>query len=126
MRWGAVGLGDVEVATRLLGPSALAGPVIVRIGLVLALAGALVSEAAIDGIRASQITQRAAAVVALVALVPLFVVRGGTSGAVLPWLVAAAAVASAAAFLPAYARRLPRWAPAVVGAAGVVMATVAR
>ncbi len=126
MRWGTLGLGDVEVATRLLGPSALSGPLAVRIGLVAALLAALASEALLGGLRARSIPELAAAVAALVTLVPLFCVRGGSTAAAPQWLVASAVLAAVVLYAERYVRVVPRWVPPVIGAAGVMVATLAR
>lgn len=126
MRWGALSIGDVEVATRLLGASALAGPVAVKAGLAFALVAAVASEASMDGLRARTIPQQAAAVAALVAIVPLFVIRGGTNLAVPRWVVASGVIAAVVAAATPYARRVPRWVAPVVASAGVVVAMLGR
>jgi hypothetical protein len=126
MRWGTLGLGDVEVATRLLGPSLLSGPLAVRLGLAVAFLAALVAEAQIDGLRARSVPQQTAALIALVALVPLFCVRGGTSLAIVRWIVAGGLLSAVVLFAPRYTRLVPRWVPPAVGAAGVMVATLAR
>jgi hypothetical protein len=126
MRWGALSLGDVQVATRLLGASILSGAIAVRLGLLVALLAALASEAALDGLRARTIPQQVAAGVAILALIPLFVLRGGTSLAIPRWIVASAVLTGIVAIAPPYLRRVPRWAPPVAAALGVIVATVAR
>ncbi len=123
MRWGTLGLGDVQVATHLVGAPVVAGSVAVRAGLVVALIAALAAEAAADGLRSGTVPAVASAVVALVALVPLFCVPGASY---VLWLVVAALLAAVVLALARYARAVPRWAPIVTAAVGVVVATLAR
>jgi Flp pilus assembly protein TadB len=92
----------------------------------LALVAALVSEAAIDGLRERTLPEQAAAVVALLALPPLFLIRGGGSLALLRWIVASAALTAVVAFGTRYAQRVPRWTAPLAAALGVIVATAAR
>ncbi len=124
-RWGALSLVEVEVATRLTGPSVVSGQPVVRVGILLAFAAALASEAQVDGLRARTWPERGAAAAALVALVPLFLAQGGSS-AVAFWVLGAPALAAACLFAVPYARRIPAWALTAASAAGVFLALVAR
>lgn len=95
IRWGTLGLADLEVATRLAGTTLTAGPPVVRIGMGLAFAAALAGEVAAAGTRSPVPVVRIAGLTAIVALVPLFVLPGpdrplGAQG--LWWGLAAAAV----------------------------------
>ncbi len=127
MRWGTFGLGDLETATRLLGPTVVSGEPAVQIGMTVALIAAVLEEAAGGGIQNGSWPERGAALVAGVVLVPLFLVGGpGRLGASAgPWAAAAVVVLGAALLLRPLARRIPPWVPVALAAAGVVLAEVA-
>jgi hypothetical protein len=127
LRWGTQSLGDLEVATRVAGASLVAGTPLVRAGLGVAFAAALLEEAGGDGLVGGSWAPRAASLIALAALVPSFCVRGPLGGvaADVSWWAAGAVVLTGAVLL---ARRLvrmaspPAWVPAVAAAAGVALA----
>jgi hypothetical protein len=130
VRWGTLGLGDVEAATRLLGPTVLSGGVIVRGGMAAALVAAVAGESRIDGLRAYAWPERVVAVVALVALAAAFVVEGpagsGPGPSLGAWAVAGVVLAGVVLAAAPLARRLPAWAAPIVAVAGVVAAGVFR
>lgn len=129
LRWGTLGLGDVAVATRLNGPTVASGPLLVRIGMCAALAGAIAGEVRADGFASRTWGERAAAAAALAALVPLFVVRGpGDPHGLLPllWAIAAVVGTVAVLLLKPFVALVPPWAPVAVAGAGVVLAGVVR
>lgn len=127
LRWGSFAVGDVETATRLFGASVVAGAPLTRIGMTAALAGALVDEAKRAGLRSDSWVERAAALAAAVALVPLFLVEGPSRDPVLAatWGLAAAGALLAVLALQPIARRLPTWLPLPIVVGGVAAAVVA-
>ncbi|MGH2758254.1 MAG: hypothetical protein ACRDKJ_01695 [Actinomycetota bacterium] len=127
LRWGSFAVGDLETATRLFGATVIAGGPVARIGMTAALAGAVMDEARRGGLRADSWVDRGAALVALVVLVPLFLVEGASSDPILAgvWAVAAAATLLAGLALHPVAKRLPSWVPLPVVVAGVAAAVVA-
>lgn len=126
VRWGTLGVADLETATRLLGPSVVTGSVPVRAGMILAAAAAVVDEAAADGLRATSWVERSAAVVAAVTLAALFLVVGPTdlSESALPWAAATAGVVTAIVVLAPFAGRVPYAARVSAAALGVVIPLV--
>ncbi len=123
MRWGSFSLGDVEVSTRLAGPTLLSGTSPVRAAMAIALAGALLDEARIDGLRSGSRAEQAAAVLASVALVGLFLAGGPLEPfieAAGGWAAAAAIVAVVTLLAGGIAKRIPAWTPFVLAAAGLV------
>lgn len=139
LRWGALGVDGVEAATRLVGPTLSAGGPVLVSGAALAFAAALTEEAADDGLRAEGLPERAATVIALAALIPLFAAPGW--GAVAPltldgsarwagsvgwWLLAGAVLSGAVLVAPRWVRRLPRWVPPLVAALGAVVVGAGR
>lgn len=124
MRWGTFGLGDLETATRLLGPTVAAGEPAVRIGMTLALLAAVLDEAAADGVLSGSWQVRAAALVAGIVLVPVFLVGGPSdlAGSGWSWAASAAAVLGAIVLLRPFAGRVPAWAPVALASAGVLLA----
>jgi hypothetical protein len=124
LRWGTLSVGGVQAATRLLGPTVAVGPAPAAVGAWLALAAALLDAAADDGLRARAVPLRAATVLAILALVPLYCVPGAgepSLGASLGWWVAASGVLAALVLWGASAaRRVPRWVAPSVAAAGVL------
>ncbi len=123
MRWGTLSVGDVEVSTRLAGPTLLSGTSPVQAAMAIALAGALLDEARIDGLRSGSRAEQAAAVLASVALVGLFLTGGPLEPfieAVGGWATAAAIVAVCTLFTSKIAKRIPAWAPLAIAAAGLV------
>lgn len=127
MRWGTFGLGDLETATRLLGPTVVSGAPAVRIGMTLALVAAVLEEAAAGGVTIGSWPERGAALVAGVALVPVFLVGGPSrlSGSGTAWAGFTVLVLGAVLLLRPLARRLPPWAPIALAAAGVLVAGAA-
>lgn len=123
LRWGSFAVGDLETATRLFGSSVIAGAPLTRIGVTAALAGAVVDEARRGGLRSDSWVERGAALAAIVALVPLFLVEGPTRDPVLAviWGVAAAVALVVALALHPVARRVPSWLPLPVVIGGVVV-----
>lgn len=127
-RWGTLTLGDLEVATRLVGPTITSGPLAVRCGMAAALLGALAGEAQVAGFRARTWGERAAGAVAIAVLPPLFVATGPADPAwqeALRWALPAAAGTAAVLLAYPYASRLPGIAPIATTAAGVSVALVA-
>ena len=127
-RWGTLGLGDVAVATRLGGPTVVTGPVVVRAGMIVALAGAVIDEARLGGLDARTWGERAAAAGAVVALVALYLVRGPNDPqTALPlfWGVGAATLTVFVLVLHPVAVRLPAWIAPSLAMAGVVVAVSA-
>lgn len=127
LRWGSLGFGDVETATRLLGPTVLAGPPLVRAGMALALIAAVAGEAGIGDVAAGPPLRRAAGVAAALALVPLFVVTGpiDLATSAVAWVGATAAVIGALLAARPLASSLPVWAPVAGAALGVSVAVLA-
>lgn len=125
LRWGSLGLADVQAATGLLGPTLGAGPPLVVAGAGVMLAAAALEEAAGDGLRARALPVRAASGAALLALVPAFCAPGWGGSSVLVtlawWLAGAAALGALALSASGLARRVPGWAPAAAAAAGLLM-----
>jgi hypothetical protein len=127
LRWGALGLGDVAVATRLNGATLASGPLVVRIGMAAAAAGALLGEAQVDGLRSRTWGERAASVAALLAVIALFVVPGpGDPGTLRPvaWGAAGVAAALLVLLLSRAAGGVPFWAPVLLASFGVATAVV--
>jgi hypothetical protein len=126
VRWGTLSLGDVAVATRLNGPTLTSGTLLVRIGMMAALAGALAGEMRSGGFSSRTWGERAAAAAAILALIPLFIVRGpGDPQSMAPvlWGVSAAVGTALVVFLRPVSTRLPSWGPVVLAAAGVTVAS---
>lgn len=128
MRWGTLGLGDLEVATRVAGPTVLAGPPVVRAGMIASLVACLVAESQAEGLFARAWGERGAAAIVAASLGPLFVVPGPTwpvGTDALSW----AGMGVAATTVVLFGRRLfapvPRWTAPVVAAAGVAAALAA-
>jgi len=127
MRWGTLGLGDVEVATRLAGPTLAAGPLSVRIGMSAALLAAIVGESHVDGFAARTWGERAAAAVAVASLAPLFVVQGPTDPGDLNtvwWVLTSAGITALALLGRTVATHIPGWAPSVVAVGGAAAAVM--
>jgi hypothetical protein len=127
-RWGTLAVGDLEVATRLVGSTLTSGTPAVRAGMALALVGALAGEAQIGGLRARAWAERAAAAVAIAALAPLFVAAGPADPAwqeALRWALPAAVGTAAVLLSYPYATRLPALVPVAMTAVGVVVALLA-
>lgn len=125
LRWGTLGLGDVAVATRLAGPTIVAGPLLVRAGMIAALVGAVLGEIDVGGLSVRAWGERVASSASVVALVALFLVRGPTdprTSVALLW--AAAAVVLTVVVVGGRSIRIavPRWLPPAVAAGGVVLA----
>lgn len=133
MRWGTLGVGGVEAATRLVGPTLVSGRPVLLAGVGLAVAAALAEEAADDGLRAESVPERAASAIALAALVPLFAAPGWGATAPLAvdgaqawvvsagWWIGAGALVGGAVLLGArWASRLPWWVPPTVAGVGAI------
>jgi hypothetical protein len=127
LRWGTFAVADLETATRLFGATVIAGAPAARVGMTVAFAGAVVDEARRGGLRADSWVDRGAALVALSALVPLFLVEGPARDPLLAavWAVVAAGMLLAALALHPVARHVPSWAPLVMVVAGSAAAVVA-
>jgi hypothetical protein len=127
LRWGTFGLGELEVATRLFGPTVTSGAPVVRGAMVVALLAALVDEARDGGLVAGSWVERAASLMAIVILGPLYVVAGPADAwtASAWWAVAAGGGVLASLGLRPWARSLPAWAGPALAASGVVVAAVA-
>lgn len=127
LRWGTFGLGDLESATRLLGPTVTAGSPIVRAGMVVALVGAVVDESRQADISGASWLSGAARVAAAVALVPAFIVAGPVelSASAIAWAAAAAGVIGGGILVRSATRRLPWWLPLLLVAVGITAAAVA-
>ena len=124
LRWGTTSLGDVAVATRLAGPTVAAGPLVVRVGMIAALVGAVLDEARAGALRGPGWNERAAAGISVAALVALFVVRGpGDPATELPVLWAALAVVGTTLVLQLHRvlRPMPPVVPVAVVAAGTML-----
>ncbi len=127
LRWGTLSLGDVEVATRLTGPTLLSGTTPVRIAMAAAFVGAVMDEARIDGLRDPSRAGQAAAVTALVGLAGLFFTGGPQAPfteALGGWAAAAAIVGAVVLLTAKLTRRMPAWVPVVVALAGLVGASL--
>jgi hypothetical protein len=124
LRWGSLGIGDVETATRLFGATVVTGGVTARAGMAAVLVGAVVDEARRGGLWGDTWVERGAALVAGATLAPLFLVEGPVQRpwVVGSWAVAAAAVVVTALGLHPVARRLPAWVPGLAVVAGIVVA----
>jgi hypothetical protein len=124
VRWGTVSAADVEVTSRIFGPSVAAGPVAVRVALSLALAAALVSESRIDGLRAQSWAERCAALLALLALVGLLCAPGPghpqLNRSLAWWAVAGVAAVGATLAMSKRSKRVPAWLPPAVAGSCVV------
>ena len=128
LRWGSLDVGDLQVATRLIAPTVAAGGLATRAGMVLALAGALIGEARVDGLRARTFGERAAAMIALTALVALFCVEGPARSGVVAfgwWGLAGVVVTALVVALTPIASRLPALVPVGLVGAGMVLAGAA-
>jgi hypothetical protein len=128
-RWGTLSLGDVEAATRIFGPSAATGSLLVHVGMAVAIVAALVSEAGIDGLRSASWATRGASFMALLALVGIAAGPGPgrtTVGQSLVWWAVSGVVGVAVTLaLSRPVRRLPVWVPPLAAAAGVAAALLA-
>jgi hypothetical protein len=126
LRWGTLGLGDLETATRLLGASVLAGGGLVRVSMAAALVGAVVDESARGDLLAGSFAERSATLVAGVALVPAFLVAGpvrsGPSS--IAWGLAGLGVVATLLLAGPIVRRIPRWLPSALVGAGVLLAEI--
>ena len=103
-------------------PRSLAGPLLVRAGMIAALAAALAGEMQGDGFTTRTWGETGAAAGAIVVLVPLFVVRGPgdpTTSLPLIWAAVSVAFTGVVVVLRPIARRLPVWLPSTVASAGV-------
>jgi hypothetical protein len=122
-------MGDVETAARVFGPPASAGSLLVQVGMVVAVAGALLSEAQIDGLRSSAWATRAASFMAILAVVGIAVAPGpgrtSLEQSLVWWAASGVVIVLLLLALARTARRLPDWVPPVVAAAGIVAALMA-
>jgi hypothetical protein len=128
LRWGTLSLGDVQVATRLAGPTLLAGPLIVRGGMVAALVAAIVGECRAARFETRNWGERGAAAAALTVLVPLFVLGAPTaplSLATLWWIAPIALGTLAILMVRPLAVRLPGWMAPALAAVGIAIASIA-
>jgi hypothetical protein len=127
-RWGSFDLADLAVATRLTGPTLVAGPSVMRVAMAGAALAAVVDEARVDGWHARTWGERGAAAIATTALVPLFAAGGGVGPlgtSPLVWAVVPAVVTAMVVLGPALARHLPAWAPTSLAAAALALTGVA-
>jgi hypothetical protein len=128
LRWGTLGFGDLEVATRIAGPTLLAGPLLVRGGMILALLAALTGEAQTGGLVSRTWGERGACLVVMASIAPLFVVRGPGAPVSIDtlWWPATAAVATGVVLLARpLAGRVQPWIPPAAAAAGIALAVLA-
>ena len=124
LRWGTLSLGDVGVATRVLGPTLTSGTYATRAGMAMAIAGAVLSEARVGGFLARTWGERAAASAAVAALAPLFVATGASGsvwGTAVPWAASAAVFTAGVVLLHRVALRIPAFVPIVVTSAGAMI-----
>ena len=127
LRWGTLGLADVEAATRLIGPTVAVGNVAMRTATAVALAAGLMDEMRIGTSRSGSVAERAASAIALATLVPLFVAPGpGSLTSAAWWLGAALALGTAAWLGSRPAARVPRWLPAALASASALTIGSAR
>jgi hypothetical protein len=128
-RWGTLSLGDVESAARIFGPAATAGSAVVHVGMAVAIAAALLSEARIDGLRSPAWATRAASFGASLALVGLAAAPGpgrlSLTGSLAWWAAAGVGVVAVTLALTPMARRLPGWVSPAAAVAGVAVAMIA-
>lgn len=127
LRWGTFALADLETATRLFGSTITVGTPAARVGMAVSFAGAVLDEARRGGLRAESWVDRGAALVASVALVPLFLAEGPGRDPVLAAVWAGAAVGTLLATLTLHpvVCRVPAWAPVPIVVAGIAAAVVA-
>ena len=125
-RWGTTGLADVRVATKLVAPTISAGTVPMRACMAVLLVVALLGEAQTFTTQRSW-QEWAAAGAAVVALPPLFVLKGSTHlpTAPLAWAAGSAAAALVVFAFRPIAARIPAWVIAVVALAAFIAAGVA-
>lgn len=130
LRWGSLGLGDLQAGTRLVAPTLAAGSAVLIAGSAVVLAAAVLEEAAGGGLRSRSVPESAAAAIALVVLVPLYVAPGlgePTLPLSLAWWTAAAALLAALVLTGGEAaRRLPGWALPVLAVAGTIAVGTSR
>ena len=128
-RWGTLSLSDVETAARVFGPAGAAGSPLVHAGMAAALAGAVLSEARIDGLRSSAWATRTASFVAILAMVGLAAGPGpgrtSLNGSLAWWAGAGVAGVALTLALSRTARRLPAWVPPLAAAAGIAASLIA-
>lgn len=127
LRWGTFGLGDIESATRLVGPTVAAGSIFVRAGMIAVLAGAVLDESRRFGVVEGSWMSIGAAVTAAVSLVPAFIVSGpgDVLASALSWGAGAGGVICAAVALRPVMRRLPWWLPLLLVSSGLTVTQVA-
>lgn len=128
LRWGTLSLGDVEAASRLVGPGVAAGPPTIAAGMAIALVAATLSEARVDGLRAASPAERAVSLAAILALVALFLAPGPGDPSVglslLWWAAAAAALVVCIIVLHDLAERVPGWITVGLASGGVLLTGV--
>lgn len=128
-RWGTLSLADVEAAARIFGPSGAAGSALVHLGMGVAIAGAVASEAAIDGLRSDSWATRGAGLLTLLAVVAIAAGpgpgRAGAGRSLIWWAAAGVAAVVVTLALARTARRVPPWLPPAVAAAGIAVALLA-
>jgi hypothetical protein len=125
-RWGTLSVGDVETAARIFGPAAAAGPALVRLGVAVAVAAALVSEGRLGGLQATSWALRAAAMAAILALVAVAFAPGpgrtGLAPSLVWWAVVSALTVVVVVAFRRVAQRVPGWLPVVAAAGGIALA----
>jgi len=129
VRWGTLSAGDVETAARIFGPAGTAGSTVVHVGMAVAIAAAVVSEARIDGLRSRDWGPRTAALTSLLALGALAAAPGpgrwSIPSSLVWWAAAGVVVVAAVVLVRPVARRVPGWVPPIAAVAGVAVATIA-
>jgi hypothetical protein len=124
-RWGTLSLGDLQAATRALGPTIGTGSTLAVVAAVFALAGALLEESASDALRRTQPIERAVGAIALLALVPAYCAPGigePTLFLSVAWWAGAGAVLAVIALLGSRgAVRLPVWVAPLLVVTGTVL-----
>lgn len=122
LRWGTYSLGDLESATRLLGPTVAAGSWLVRAGMIAVLVGAVLDETRRADWSSSWLST-AAGIAAGVSLVPAFIVPGPGDAptSAVSWAAAAAGLLVVGIVVRPITRRLPWWLPSLIVGVGLTL-----
>jgi hypothetical protein len=129
IRWGTTSLADIQAATRSFGPTIAVGPRMAAAGAAAAFAGAMLDEARTAGLVSRRPAERAAAGLALLALVAAFVApgpgAGGTAISLSIWVGLSFGLAALLIAGAGTAARLPGWVPPVLALGGGVAVALA-